>query len=85
MNDYRGQERELILAQSYSSRVAMAKAYGETITQLKADLAKFGGHTAECAVNTPLSGIQSRATLLDGNECDCGYEQAKERGGDGED
>jgi len=48
------------------------------ITQLKADLAKFGGHTAECTQRRTLSriGVGGMDVIP---ECDCGYEQAKER------
>jgi len=69
MSDYKEQEQELILLQSYSSRVVMAKAYGEVITQLKADLAKFGGHTAECSSHRSR---WKKAKWL-GVECDCGW------------
>jgi len=48
-------------------RCVYGNALGE-IHDLKADLAKFGGHTAECI-----------AREWHKAECDCGYAEAKER------
>ena len=50
---------------------------------LKIDFNKFGGHTADCAAIEPWSG-QERPKGFPGSihpdvECDCGYQQAKER------
>lgn len=44
------------------------------ITQLKADLAKYGGHTAEC-------GLSQWYKPIDKPKCDCGFAEAQERWG----
>lgn len=63
------------------------------ITQLKADLDKFGGHTAECELNISVPPGYSQEQLDAGDaavtritgavprprKCDCGFEKAKER------
>lgn len=48
------------------------------ITQLKADLAKFAGHTAECHLFGWTDQDFAECVEL-GHKCDCGYEQDKER------
>lgn len=58
------------------------KYFGEhwdIITQLKADLAKFGGHTVECPLSDIKQATKGPANL--NRRCDCGYEKAKERWG----
>ena len=58
-----------------------AKVLGEArdeITQLKADLAKYGGHTADCKHEHPVGVIiegKQRVVF----ECNCGFNEAKER------
>jgi len=56
------------------------KSWREQITQLKADLAKFGGHTADCAINCNI--LNNKTDKWELGECDptyCGWELTKER------
>jgi len=51
----------------------------EKITQLKADLAKYGGHTADCACRNLQfkKGDDGLTRILDAKECDCGWADTK--------
>jgi len=49
-------------------------AHVETVLELKADLAKYGGHTAECGYYRAIKG-----SVYPDVECDCGYDKSKER------
>ena len=56
-------------------RVAIGR-FVKQITQLEADLAKFGGHTADCAVTEwrdKHDFTQPVTAYLDMPECDCGW------------
>jgi len=46
------------------------------ITQLKADLAKYAGHTAECK-SRDIDVMEDEPRYWKNFPCDCGYEKAK--------
>jgi len=64
------QPDEQSLEEMLKNTLRWAADYKKQITQLKTDLAKFGGHTDECASRPP-----SEEVWVKGCEpkCDCGW------------
>jgi len=74
------------LERSKKSWMADANRYAVTIGHLKpkireleADLAKYAGHTAECAVygRSSIKSLVSNKGHFDPTRCNCGYAEAK--------